>query len=208
MSARGLDGGPAGLTSGSGVWARGSLALACAAVLSACGAPSEETPRTSPVDAACVPVDGSLTAGATLEGRAGAWRLELVSDDGQQRSVGALTLVAQPDSLRSMDGAVSPLFGSTTVRPTDVGAPAVGGLESVDPAAPGVLVVERDADDGRSVVLRLGSSLNRRGVTYFDAATVVLDVRRVDADGFAGDWRGEVGVRSTRGHFCAVAAGG
>ena len=180
------------------------LVLSWAAALSACGAASDPAARTSPDVAACVPVDGALATGATLEGRAGTYRLEMMSDDGQRRSVGMLTLMPQPDSLRRVDGVTSPLFGSTTARPTEVGAPEVGGLDSVDPAAPGVLALERDRDEGRSVILRLGSALNRRDVTYYDAASLVLDVLRIDAGGFAGAWRGEVGARSSRGHFCAT----
>ncbi len=94
------------------------------------------------------------------------------------------------------------------MRPPDVGAPTIGGLDSMDPAAPGVLVLERDRDEGRSVLLTLGSALNRRDVTLFDAASVALDVRRIDADGFAGAWRGEVWARSSRGYFCAVRQAG
>jgi len=180
------------------------LAMTCVAILSACGATPVPAPRTSPADAACVPVDGVLAPGSTLEGGAGAYRLEMFSEDGQRWTAGELTLVVQPDSLRVVNGATSPLFGSTTAVPNGVGAPTVGGLDSVDPAAPGVLVLERDTDEGRSVALSLGSAVNRRGVVLFDAASVVLDVLRLDAGGFAGAWRGEVGARSSRGYFCAT----
>ncbi len=182
----------------------GTVAVACATVLCACAAALESTPGAAPSDVACAPVAGPLGEGSTLEGRAGVYRLEMLDEDGGRRTAGTLTLVAQPDSMRSVAEATSTLFGSTTARPADVGAPTVGGLESIDPSAPGVLVLERERDQGRSVVLSLGSALNRRDMTYFDAASVVLEVLRIDADGFAGDWRGEVGARTSRGYFCAA----
>jgi hypothetical protein len=182
----------------------GSVTIAVAALLSACAAAPEPPFDPAPADGPCVPMAGVIGEGTTLDGRAGVYRLEMINEDGERRTAGTLTLVAQLDSMRTVGEATSTLYGSTTARPADVGAPAVGGLESLDPAAPGVLVLEGNGDGGRSVLLRLGSGLNRRDVTYFDAASVVLEVRHVDADGFAGNWRGEVSTRSTRGHFCAV----
>jgi hypothetical protein len=74
----------------------------------------------------------------------------------------------------------------------------------VDPASPGVLVIQ---SPGR-VMLRIGSEANRRGVRRFDGAYTVLRVQQSTDQGFAGTWQSGLGVDQSSGHFCANRATG
>jgi hypothetical protein len=105
-----------------------------------------------------------------------------------------------------MDGAVTPLGGTLEIDLAAVGAQAVVGLDSTDPAAPGVLVLERASATGPAITLRLGSVANRVDERAIDAAFTVLDVRAMGPGGLFGTWRSGVRLERSSGYFCAWAA--
>lgn len=161
----------------------------------------------------CTPVEVPATdvAGRDLGGD---YTVKLVATAGGKRgkmAEGKLALQAQDSAYRRLDGGdgmgdstfVLPWYGSTAVDLESVGAVAPGDPESTDPAGPGVLVIERPG----SVMLRVGSEANRRGMRRFDGAFTVLQVQQVTENGFAGTWRSGVGLEESGGHFCAVRAG-
>ena len=180
------------------------------ALLAACRAPEQppqeavSKPRLQ--TAICEPISERLQAGATLAGMAGPYRLTLVEvvDGTDARSAqGTLTLHQQPPGLDSLGPASTPLYGFTDVNLRTVGAHRVGDPASENPQAPGVLVLESDRGGKRRILLRLGADANRRDTALFDGAYTVLEVHKIDADGFAGRWRsGLRGLRS-KGYFCA-----
>jgi hypothetical protein len=177
-------------------------------VLSACGGGSrvdEGTAENGPVPSGerCGPVESTLPDDATLATGAGRYRITLVGSDGSATADGTLTLRERPAGMRMLDDSATPLGGTVEIDLAAVGAQVVRELDSDDPAAPGVLVLERDAVSGRSVLLRLGSEANRIDRQPFDAAFTVLDVRRIDGEGFFGDWRSGVRAERSEGYFCA-----
>ena len=161
----------------------------------------------------CQAPTGMLGPGASLDGRAGEYSLTLVAHAAaaDPRWVrGNLVLHEQGAGLRRFagsDGAIprvgAPLFGSTDVRVEAVGALRVGDLSSMDPAAPGVLVIESETDQGPSILVRFGSAANRRDMVDFDGGFTVLEVREIGSDRFSGVWTSGVRAPETRGHFCA-----
>ncbi len=140
-----------------------------------------------------------MAGDASLEGRAGEYRLTMVEevDGSPSRTVeGPLTLLPQVESLRqftrsaggSIPGVSSPLYGSTDVNVEDVGAVRVGSLSSEDPESPGVLVIESETGASPSILLRLGSDANRRDLIRFDGGYAVLTVVEITAESFSGTW--------------------
>ena len=103
----------------------------------------------------------------------------------------------------AIPGVMAPLFGATDVDVEAVGAVRVGDLSSTDPAAPGVLVIESDTDQGPSILLRFGSDANRRDMVRFDGGFMVLEVRELGDNGFSGTWASGAQGAQTRGHFCS-----
>ena len=163
---------------------------------------------------ACQEPTGLLGPGASLDGRAGEYSLTLVEDAAaaDARWVrGNLVLHEQGAGLRTFAGSsggaiprvVAPLFGSADIRVEAVGALRVGDLSSMDPAAPGVLVIESDTDQGPSILLRFGTDANRRDMVDFDGGFTVLEVREIGSDRFSGAWTSGVRGPESRGHFCA-----
>lgn len=164
----------------------------------------------SPEGPTCERVDGALAPGATLEDRAGTFRLTLVRGDVDVRPSwveGELILVRRSTDLRELDGWTTPLQGTADIEIEHVGAYEAGSLTNEDPAAPGVLVLEDDSDEP-TIILRLGSSANRTDRTAFDQAFTALTVQLVDDDGFAGSWRSGLFGDEVSGYFCAVAEDG
>jgi len=100
-----------------------------------------------------------------------------------------------------------PMYGSTDIDLGPILAVEVGSLTSEDPAAPGVLVIQRPVElqGGKSteITVRLGSEANRRGATRFDGGYTALFVRQASTTGFAGTWASGVTGRLSNGHFCA-----
>ena len=196
----------------------GSLLLA-ALLLQACSTRSADQQAQSP---GCQRGEGALPASATLDGHSGEYALTLVATTGQesgQSTQGHLWLHEQSAELRQYvmlgaepDPSVSaPLYGAAQVDLEAVGAVLMGDLGSLDPAQPGVLVLERRSESGGlvavEITLRLGSLSNRRGVVTFDAGYTALQVRSVQEGQFAGEWAsGDPNMRA-QGYFCAVRTG-
>ena len=170
----------------------------------------------------CVLPDGPLPADASLEGRAGQYRLTMVEEvDGapngaQTRTVeGSLLLFDQLDTLHEftggaggpVPGVTSPLYGSTDVNLEAVGAVRVGSLSSEDPASPGVLVIESETGLSPSILLRLGADANRRTLLRFDGGYTVLTVIEVGEESFGGIWSSGVRGPDSEGFFCATQSG-
>ena len=175
---------------------------------------------------ACVLPAGPLPAEASLEGRAGEYRLTMVEEvdgapvgapDGAsaRTAEGSLLLFDQVDSLREftggagdpVPGVTSPLYGSTDVSLEAVGAVRVGSLSSEDPAFPGVLVIESETGASPSILLRLGADANRRTLVRFDGGYTVLTVVEVGDESFSGTWSSGVRGPDSGGFFCATRSG-
>jgi hypothetical protein len=103
---------------------------------------------------------------------------------------------------------VHPLYGTAEVDLKAVDAVQVGSTSSMDPAAPGVLVIERHERAGQApraeIVLRLGSDANRRDRQRVDGGYTALHVREVSSSGFSGTWGSGVMTERSAGYFCAV----
>ena len=167
--------------------------------------------------AACVPPAGPVANDASLEGRAGEYRLTMVEQVDRSPSrttTGSLTLLAQVESLRqfagsaggSIPGVTSPLFGSTDVNVEGVGAVRVGSLLSEDPESPGVLVIESETGAGPSILMRLGSDANSRDLVRFDGGYAVLTVVEITEESFSGTWSSGARGPDSEGFFCATAS--
>lgn len=185
-------------------WHRAAATGLAAAVLTGCGGAGEATVDT-PSPAACQPTDATLPPGASMAGMDGRYAVRLVSEDGRTASAD-LSLVDQPDGMRRLEDASTPLGGTIEIDLESIGAQPVGDLDSTDPEAPGVLVLESDGAEGRTILLRLGSEANQRGRMSFDGAFTVLYVQRMDGEGFSGAWWSGVRATRTEGHFCAYPA--
>lgn len=206
----------------------GVAAVAGVLVLGACGPAGEGgADDAGGLAAICTPPPA---AGATLRGDAsiadgaGTWRLVLVADEGDAAGTeqeASMTLMEHEGDMRTVVGFdgqpmpnwSAPLYGTTDLDLEALGALRMGGLDSTDPAAPGVGVYESRSPDGSrpaSIVLRLGSDANRRGDDVaIDGGTSVLRVLRVGEDGFAGTWRSQVNAQTVAaGWFCAMPTGG
>ncbi len=178
-------------------------------------------PATSPERNTCTALTSELSRSATSTRLAGEYRLRLVPSAGPRSGEAAdarLRLAPLPDSLQMpapmlgvMDTTIRyPLAGTTDLDPELVGGVPTGDNASTDPAAPGVLVIERHppaAGGPASVMLRLGSLANRRGVARFDGGYFALIVRRIEADGFAGTWSSGTTRQAAAGYFCAERIG-
>ena len=188
-------------------------------VLTACSAKSGEQQAAAPE---CAPTEGALAPGATLDGRPGAYALTLVATSGEKSgasTVGKLRLHAQEGELRGYGVAgadpdpniLISMYGAAEVDLEAVGAFHAGELDALDPAQPGVMVLERSGESqgraNKEIVLRLGAAGNRRDVQAFDGAYMALWVSAVSDGGFAGTWRSGLFEKQSRGHFCAVRVG-
>lgn len=180
------------------------------------GVPGADTAgrENTPV-AECVPPEGPLAAEASLAGRVGDYRLTMVErvDGTPTRTVeGSLVLLTQVAPFRlfegsggeSIPGVTSPLFGSTDINLEAVGAVRVGDLSSLDPAAPGVLVIESETGTSPSILLRFGSEANRRDLVRFDGGYAVLTVIEIATGSFGGTWSSGVRGPDAEGFFCAT----
>lgn len=152
----------------------------------------------------CQPTAGPLPQDATLVGAHGRYRLVLVARKGDRTVSGVLVLVASPPGREVLGSASTPLQGSTDIDLRAVGAHRVGDPASIDPDAPGVLVLESERRGTRQILLRLGSDANRVDRRLYDGGHTVLRVQQIDADGFAGSWESRVRSSGTGGAFCAM----
>ncbi|TMC61281.1 MAG: hypothetical protein E6J17_08730 [Chloroflexi bacterium] len=169
----------------------------------------------------CAPSTELLPSDATADGLAGKYRVRIVATAGAKTgAVQDARLLLRPvdDSLRRPSTVLGlrdsttrlPLSGSIELDPAAVGAARTGDLLSLDPLAPGVLVLERHPirpDAPAEIMLRLGSDANRRGVVRYDGGYFALTVRRIGAGEFAGTWASGVATEGAEGYFCAKRAG-
>lgn len=147
---------------------------------------------------------------------AGEYRLQLTSDSGPATVTGALRLVAADPLLPARAGPFGipdtthryPLVGTAELDLAAVGAVAPGGTTSSDPAAPGVLVIERVKGrvPAERFLLRLGADANRAEQTRFDGGYTVLRVGPIDRSGFRGEWESGAPLPEAHGRFCASRA--
>ena len=152
----------------------------------------------------CRPTSATLPQRATLAGAYGQHRLVLATRAGDRTVSGLLVLVASPPGRETFGPASTPLQGTTDIDLRTVGAHPIGNPASTDPHAPGVLVLEFDRDGARQILLRLGSDANRLDIVSYDGGHTVLQVRQIDADGFAGTWESQARSSFAAGHFCAT----
>jgi hypothetical protein len=183
------------------------LAVACA----------NRAQRTDPPP--CAPFEGTPALDAAAIARlSGDFLLTLVATSGTQSghaARGTTTLFDNPDRLRPltgiggrpMPGVTVPFYGTADIDVTVVGALPLGTTISDDPLQPGVLVVQDSSDDpttARSLVMRLGTDVNRRGAVPFDGGYTVLRVRHVSPDSILGTWASGTVTEVAAGFFCAV----
>lgn len=164
-----------------------------------------ETPRTSNAPP-CAPTDATLQGSETLPAGGSEYRLAMFRGDATSRPAwvsGTLTLEPRPADLRRLNDWSVPLQGTADIDVSKVGAHDTGALDSEDPGAPGVLVLQSGSEP--MILLRLGASANRSDETAFDGAFTVLSVRSVDDEGFSGSWRSGSFGDEVRGYFCAAA---
>ena len=189
-------------------------AVAALPLLFACRAsPPGDPPRAD----GCGAPSGQLSAQASAEGLAGEYRVHLVATGGPRSGAttnGSVQLRPTEDSLRRPAPTLGirdsltrlPLRGAAELDAAAIGATVPGSPGADDPAAPGVLVLERPstrAGEPASIILRLGSDANRRDAVRFDGGFLALTVRRIDTTGFAGTWTSGGGGRDAEGYFCA-----
>lgn len=178
---------------------RSGVVLGVVSILGACGG---SAPAAHLAPAACAPTSATLDADATLGAMSGSYTLTMVG--ASTRATGSLTLSEQPADMRRMQDATTPLGGTVEIDLASVGAQSVRMLDSVDPAAPGALVLESDGSEGRTILVRFGSEANRRDVRAFDGAYAVLSVQAIEEGGFAGSWWSGVRDARSEGYFCAM----
>ena len=188
--------------------------------LTGCG-PRQPEPGSATAPVPCTAPSGVLPADASATGLAGTYRLQLVASRGARSgdsTSAELELVPVDDSLQTRPNTLGvpdttvryPLLGWTTIDPAAVGAIDTGQLESRDPAAPGVLVIERQTqrtEAPREILLRLGAAANRGGRVRFDGGYFVLTVLRLEGGRFDGTWASAGGRQGAGGHFCARRTG-
>ncbi len=189
-------------------------------LLSGCSSGNDEVAEIVPGDGCAAPNDSMLTEASTLQGAVGDYQLQIMAlRDGRvaASATATLTLTAHAPEmqyLRALDGtprsdALAPLYGWTDLDLGELGALEMSGLDSRDPAVPGVGVYETRTGAVPSIVLRLGSAANRREGAAIDGASTALRVLRIEDSYFSGSWRSGVGMdERASGFFCAVAIDG
>ncbi len=163
----------------------------------------------------------TLPFSIAAEALAGEYRLRMVARGTAlpgASAVGKLSLVVQDPGARQRPGPFGvtdtihryPLIGAAELDFAAVGAVTPGGAASLDPAAPGVLAIERPgAGPGAPdrLILRLGHEVNRTDRVPFDGGYTVLRLQRADARGMAGDWESGAPLPRASGYFCAERIG-
>ena len=165
----------------------------------------------------CEPIEGPLPADVSTAPMAGAFRLTMVAITGDsvgRVAGGRLELRANDSSLVGVrypglgdfPDVTSPYYGSTDVPLGRVGAFQPDGIDSADPLAPGVLVLDRrPRDDAPRITLRFGTLANRRDANpLFDGGYTALRVSWIADTAFGGNWESAVPNRlHSGGYFCA-----
>jgi hypothetical protein len=169
----------------------------------------------------CAPVTSDLPAESSGKAIGGEYRLRLVATSGTKAGSavdGTLRLQPQTGELRyraragADSSVVHPLFGAAELDLGAIDAVRVGSISSTDPAAPGVLVIERHERAGQprraEIILRLGSEANRRDRQRVDGGYTALRVRELGPSGFSGTWASGLLRERSAGYFCAVRKNG
>jgi hypothetical protein len=190
----------------SGLWALFAVLMACRQQQ------AEQQGRAEPER--CGPVAGELPVGSRLDGLEGGYRLRMAAITGQNKGAavdgrlrlepndtGHLFRSRLPGGTRDTT-ARYPYFGTAEIDLEAVDAVRPGDLAALDPDAPGVLVIESPNE----VMLRFGSEANRSDVVRFEGGYTVLRVRRIEADGFQGNWSSGGPMPTASGYFCAKRA--
>lgn len=174
------------------------------------------------------PDTGALAAGVPAGSLAGSYRIVLVAtsaDYADRRVEGSLELHPQDSVLQSVAlpggvpiaGARMPLYGALDAEIEHVGGMRLGDATVLDPAQPGVAVLEQVAQSETgsvtSITMRVGSDANNRDMVRFDGGFMALYVREITPEGFRGAWASGVRGPEYEGYFCAfrlsdAAAGG
>ena len=148
----------------------------------------------------------------------GSYRIVLVgtsADYADRRVEGSLELHSQDSALQSLAlpggvsiaGARMPLYGALDAEIEHVGGMRLGDATVLDPAQPGVAVLEQVAQSEPgsvvSITMRVGSDANNRDMVRFDGGFMALYVREVTPEGFRGTWASGVRGPEHEGYFCA-----
>ena len=113
-----------------------------------------------PAPQECAPPTSELSANSSADGISGEYQLRLVATSGTKAGAtadGTLKLHPQSGNFRyrprpsgaTDSSVVHPLYGSAELDLSAVDAVLVGSTTSVDPAMPGVLVIQRRGRPGR-----------------------------------------------------------
>jgi hypothetical protein len=163
---------------------------------------------------ACAPVSGRSSQ-ERAEVLTGTFQLRMVATEGKAEgaaATGTLTLMARAPADRMTGDArdtlfAYPVYGGASLDFASIGVVTPGDAASMNPASPGVLVIERLADSltapGR-VLLRLGAEANSSQPGRIEGAYAVLRVARLSKDEFAGSWDSGAPLSHSKGYFCAV----
>jgi len=177
----------------------------------------DEVADVVPGEGCAAPSTSVLNAASTLQGAVGDYRLQIMTiREGRvvAAATATLTLTAHTPEMQyltALDGtvrsdALAPLYGWTDLELGELEALEMSGLDSRDPARPGVGVYETRTAAVPSIVLRLGSAANRREGAAIDGASTALRVLKIEDSYFSGSWRSGVGMEErASGFFCAVA---
>jgi hypothetical protein len=187
---------------------RGALALALAASM-ACRAHrvEVETPQ-------CSARDGELAAGVDAGALEGEYIVTLVATGGEQAgqehrgemvllTLDSAAALSQAPAHEAQGKAGYSLVGTTDLALESVGAVRLGDLASLDPAKPGVAVLQHGEEQAPEITLRLGSLANQVGNVRFDGGYAALHVKWLESDGFGGSWESGVRGPEAEGYFCA-----
>jgi hypothetical protein len=166
---------------------------AVAAATLACGRPPGGALQNG-----CEAVTYGLVAATSAASLAGGFDVTMVATGGDSAGRGTtghidLTRSSRPDAA---------LVGMADVPLGAVGALRLGELATSTDSAPGVLVLQ-SGRERPTILLRFGSEANATGVARFDGGYTVLEVLRLDEQGFSGSWRSGVTGNDATGHFCA-----
>ena len=112
----------------------GAALVACAA----CGGSTPEEFATANVIPDCVPVGAPLSVGETMEYMAGRYRVVMVRDGSKEQAFGVVDMERAPEAYRDWGAATATLTGSAQIDLGAVGAQTLSGLDSTDPARPGL----------------------------------------------------------------------
>jgi hypothetical protein len=147
------------------------------------------------------------------------------ADYSDRQIEGTLELHPQDSVLQSLAlpggvpvaGARMPLYGALDAAIEQVGGMRLGDATLLDPAQPGVAVLEQvtknEIGSVTSITMRVGSDANNRDMVRFDGGFMALYVREVTPEGFRGTWASGIRGPEHEGYFCAfqlsdTAAGG